>query len=150
MKTTWAQADFVASGDKPFLIGQILISNQYVDGPYIGDPSLTVYPPVEQYRTEYLIPTPGSWDQNWVVISEELGTTVLLDGAMTQSCVVTPSGVLNGKTYQSRKCPLTVGAHRLSGDKPFGIIAYGYGNAGSYALAGGADVKHIYKPPPVN
>ena len=34
------------------MVGQILVSNQYVDGPAIGDPSLTVFPPVEQYRTE--------------------------------------------------------------------------------------------------
>jgi hypothetical protein len=41
------------------------------------------------------------------------------------------------------------GVHRLTGDKPFGIIAYGYGNAGSYAFAGGADVKPVYEPPPL-
>jgi hypothetical protein len=40
------------------MVGQLLVSNQYVDGPYIGDPSLTVFPPVEQYRTEYVILTP--------------------------------------------------------------------------------------------
>ena len=39
--------------------------------------------------------------------------------------------------------------HSLTGDKPFGIVAYGYGSAGSYAFAGGADVKHIYDPPPI-
>ena len=30
------------------MVGQILVSNQYVDGRSIGDPSLTVFPPVEQ------------------------------------------------------------------------------------------------------
>lgn len=150
VKTTWTQDDFVAAGDKPFLIGQILVSNEYVDGPYIGDPSLTVYPPVEQYRTEYLIPSPDSWTETWVVIAEEPGTTVLLDGMMTANCPTAPSGMVNGKMYQSRKCPLGAGGHSLTGDKPFGIVTYGYGSAGSYALAGGADVKHIYNPPPVN
>jgi hypothetical protein len=57
--------------------------------------------------------------------------------------------MLAGVTYESRRCPLTVGAHRLSGDKPFGIVAYGYGAAGSYAFVGGADVKRIYDPPPI-
>jgi len=33
---------------------------------------------------------------------------------------------------------------------PFGITAYGYGPVGSYAFAGGADVKRIYQPPPLD
>jgi len=149
VRTTWAQADFIASADKPFIVGQITISNQYVDGPYIGDPDLTLFPPVEQFRSEYVIPTPGSWDQSWVVISAEVGTSVTLDGNATQSCITESSGTVNNKTYESRRCALTEGVHQLLGDKPFGIIAYGYGNAGSYAFAGGAFVKKIYDPPPI-
>ncbi|MEZ4373619.1 MAG: hypothetical protein R3B07_22550 [Polyangiaceae bacterium] len=52
-------------------------------------------------------------------------------------------------SYESRVCPLSEGAHKLTGDVPFGIVAYGYGGAGSYAFAGGADVKRIYEPPPI-
>ena len=44
---------------------------------------------------------------------------------------------------------MKAGSHQLSGDKPFGIVAYGYGAAGSYAVIGGADVKHVYDPPPL-
>ncbi|MFO0551163.1 MAG: IgGFc-binding protein [Polyangiaceae bacterium] len=149
VKTTYAQDNFTATGDKPFIVGQILISNNYVDGPYIGDPSLTVYPPVEQFRTEYIIPTPGGWDQSWVIIAEEVGGTTTIDGQSTAGCQVEAAGTVEGKQYQSRKCPLSEGAHSLSGDKPFGIFAYGYGSAGSYAIAGGADVKRIYEPPPI-
>lgn len=149
VKTTWAQDNFVVTSTKPVMVGQILVSNQYVDGPYIGDPSLTVYPPIEQFRTEYVIPTPASWTQNWVMIASEVGANVLLDGGATLSCPKEPAGTVEGKTYESRKCALQPGAHRLSGDKPFGIIAYGYGSAGSYAFAGGADVKRVYEPPPL-
>jgi hypothetical protein len=119
-----------------------------VDGPFIGDPALTVYPPVEQYRSEYVILTPGSWDQNWVVIAAEVGATVTIDGAAPAGCIVESAGALDTVQYESRRCPLTQGAHQLSGDKRFGIVAYGYGSAGSYAFAGGADVKPIYEPPP--
>ena len=148
VKTTWAQDDFVATSDKPVMIGQILISNQRVDGPYIGDPSLTVFPPVEQFRTEYIILTPPSWNQNWVVITAEVGTNMTLDG-QPANCTTESSGDLLGIPYESRRCPLTEGVHKLSGDKPYGIVAYGYGSAGSYAFAGGADVEPIYTPPPV-
>ena len=148
VRTTYTQDNMTATGDKPFLIGQILVSQGYVDGPALGDPSLTVFPPVDQYRTEYVILTPGSWNQNWVMIVEEVGAAVTLDGAATDSCAVEPAGTIDGTTYQSRKCALTEGVHSLSAEKPFGIVAYGYGAAGSYAFVGGADVKKIYTPPP--
>ena len=57
--------------------------------------------------------------------------------------------MVGGKTYESRRCSVPEGVHKLSGDKPYGVVAYGYGNAGSYAVAGGADVKPIYDPPPI-
>ncbi|TKC94163.1 IgGFc-binding protein [Polyangium fumosum] len=149
VKTTWAQDNFVVGATKPVMVGQIQVSNGYVDGPAIGDPSLTVFPPIEQFRTEYVIPTPSSWTQNWVVVAAEVGSEIMLDGATTNLCQIEPAGMVEGKTYHSRKCPLQPGVHRLSGDKPFGIIAYGYGSAGSYAFAGGADVKRVYEPPPL-
>ena len=39
--------------------------------------------------------------------------------------------------------------HLIEGDGKFGLTAYGYGPAGSYAYAGGADVKPIYDVPPI-
>ncbi|MBI4699790.1 MAG: IgGFc-binding protein [Deltaproteobacteria bacterium] len=149
VKTTWTQDNAVVSADKPVMVGQILISNQYVDGPYIGDPSLTVFPPVEQFRTEYVILTPPSWNQNWVVVAAQVGAEVSLDGAPTGGCKTEPAGMVKNVAYESRWCPLGEGVHRLSGAKPFGIVAYGYGAAGSYAFTGGADVKRIYEPPPI-
>jgi len=37
--------------------------------------------------------------------------------------------------------------HALKGKQTFGVVAYGYGPAGSYAFPGGADVEPIYTPP---
>lgn len=89
-------------------------------------------------------PGRSSWSQNWVVISAEVGANVTIDGATPDGCIVEPSGAIDG--YESRRCPLRVGVHGLSGHAPFGIVGYGYGSAGSYAFAGGADVKKIYEP----
>ena len=148
VRTTWTQDNFTATGDKPFMLGQLLVSQGYVDGGYLGDPSLTVYPPVDQYRSEYIILTPGSWDQSWVVIAAPVGSSVSIDGVSPAGCRVEPGGTIDGVTYESRACPLVEGTHALSGDQPFGIVAYGYAGAGSYAFVGGADVKKIYEPPP--
>ncbi len=149
VKDTWADKDVIVTSTEPVLIGQLLISQDYVDGPAKGDPSLTVFPPAEQYRTEYVFLTPGSWTENWVVISAETGTEVTIDGAVPGNCIVAPAGTLDGLAYEARRCPLSEGVHSLSGKKPFGIAAYGYGTAGSYAFIGGADVKRIYEPPPL-
>lgn len=150
VKTTWAQDDVTVESSAPVLVGQILVSNQLVDGPAIGDPSLTVYPPVEQFREHYLFLTPGSWAQNWVVIGAEIGSSVDVDGSSSvANCLVTDAGTVAGKHYESRRCQIGEGVHRIDGDKPFGIVAYGYGSAGSYAFAGGADVRRIYAPPPL-
>jgi len=150
---TYAQDNITVESDKPVMIGQILVSQGYVDGPSLGDPSLTVFPPVEQFRTEYIILTPGSWTKNYVVIAKDVSGQVILDGSDTTSCTTSPAGTVTinnvPTTYESRVCPLTEGVHKLTGDKPYGIIAYGYGSAGSYAFVGGADVKKIYSPPPI-
>ena len=83
------------------------------------------------------------------MIAAEVGAEVTLDGSVPTGCVTESAGTMDGKTYESRRCRLnTEGVHTLTGTEPFGIIAYGYGSAGSYAFAGGADVKRIYEPPP--
>ncbi len=149
VRDTWTDKDITVSATEPVLIGQLLISQGYIQGTLIGDPALTMFPPVEQYRTEYVFLTPNSWTENWVVISAQVNGLVGIDGLEPSNCTITPAGNLDGVEYESRRCPLGEGVHRISGDLPFGVVAYGYGSAGSYAFAGGADVKPIYEPPPV-
>ncbi|MBE7452302.1 MAG: hypothetical protein HS111_26490 [Kofleriaceae bacterium] len=40
-------------------------------------------------------------------------------------------------------CRISEGKHTVEGSEPFGLSVYGYYNVGSYAFAGGADVKII-------
>lgn len=147
VRTTWTQDNVVVTSDRPVIVGQILVSNQYVDGPYIGDPSLTVFPPVDQFRSDYVVLTPGAWTQSWGVFIAEPGATVTIDGRDPTGCITEPAGMLSGVTYETRRCPLAEGVHRLAGDRRFGVVVYGYGSAGSYAFVGGADVRRIYEPP---
>ncbi len=152
VRTTWADKDFTATGTKPYMIAQLLISQEYVDGPYTGDPALTVFPPVDQYRDEYRILTPADdglwgWQSNYIVLSAEPDNVITIDDVVPNNCVVTAAGTVQGKTYESRRCPVAAGVHSMKGDTPFGVMAYGYGSAGSYAFPGGADVEQIYEPP---
>jgi IgGFc binding protein len=145
----YTQTDFVATGTEPFALGQILVSQQYTSR-VVGDPSLTVFPSVDQHRQDYLFNVPTSWAENYVVIAMPEGTKITIDGAdLPGTCVPATVGTIDGVAYQARRCPMTEGVHKMAGDKPFGIAAYGYGNAGSYAFIGGANVKKIYTPPPI-
>lgn len=150
IKDTWTQGHVIINSTAPVVIGQLLISQGYVSGALTGDPSLTIFPPADQFRTEYVIPVPPSWSSNYVVIAAQPSTQITLNKNPLSGCKIDPIGDLNGVTYEARTCPLTTGAYYLSGSEPFGIAVYGYGSAGSYAYVGGADVKPIYEVPEIN
>lgn len=146
---TWTQRDLVISASEPILVGQYLVAQDYVEGTPKGDPSFTVFPPVEQAQSEYVFLSPKGWTESWVVIAAVTGTKVTVDGAPASGCVTADAGVLDGKSYTATRCPLAQGVHRLHGDAAFGIMAYGFNDADAYSFAGGAFVKKIYDPPPL-
>lgn len=151
MRETWTVTDFTATGNAPFAIAQILVSQGYTSSPDVGgDPSLTIFPPVDQYRANYLFLVPTSWVKNIVALSIPDGGTVSIDGKPLGSCDTASAGTVDGTPYTAQRCVVSEGVHRLQGNKPFGLVAYGYGPAGSYAFVGGADVKKIYEPPPLH
>lgn len=157
MYETWAQDDIVVESTTPIMIAQILVSQTYTVA-FIGDPSLTYFPPIDQYRERYVFLTPPTWTRNYFVITTpymagmdgpSMGTFTLDGGALPFDCVEDVAGTLGGVEYRSIVCPVEEGAHLLEGDTNFGLTAYGYGPAGSYAYTGGADVKPIYDVPPI-
>jgi IgGFc binding protein len=149
VKDAWTQGDFVATSTEPIVIAQLLVGGDYAEPEPKGDPSFTIFPAIEQARTEYVFLSPSGWKENWVVIGAVQGTDVQIDGAKPTNCILNPAGMIDGKAYESRRCPLAAGAHKLSGAGPFQIMAYGYADADAYAFAGGADIKKIYVPPPL-
>jgi hypothetical protein len=147
---TWTQKDIVVSSTEPVFVAQFLVAQGYVNsGQPDGDPSFTIFPPVEQARTEYVFLSPKGWERAYVVIGAEKGTDVTIDGAAPTGCVVAQAGNLDGNDYEARRCQLAEGVHRLSGTAPFGIMAYGYASADSYAFPGGAFFEKICTPPPL-
>jgi hypothetical protein len=148
VKETWTQADFVLEASEPVAVGQILVSQEQLDGALTGDPSLTIFPAIDQFRRNYLFSVPTSWDSNYVAIAMPKGAMITIDGMPAPaSCASRPMGNIGGSDWVSLTCALTAGPHAMAGDKPFGITAYGYGRAGSYAFVGGANVTKIYDPP---
>jgi len=148
-KAVAAFEDVVVDASAPITIAQIQVSAGYTTT-YIGDPSLTIFPPIEQYRDTYLFLIPASWTKNYYVLGGPKGASYTIDGKPPAGCLVTPAGTLSGIEYESMVCGVAEGVHRVHGDKPFGLTVYGYGSVGSYAYSGGADVEPIYVPPPIN
>ena len=145
---TWTTQSFVLETSEPIIVGQILVSQSFTED-WIGDPSLMVFPPVDQYRSHYVFLVPDSWTLNYVVFASPVDAHLMLDAAAPAGCVNEAAGTIDGTDYEAVTCPLGAGAHVADGDLPFGISVYGYGTTGSYAFPGGADVQKIYDPPPL-
>jgi hypothetical protein len=149
VRDTWTQKDIIVSSSEPIVVAQFLIGEGYVEPQPKGDPSFTIFPAVEQARSEYVFLSPSGWKENWVVIGGEKDVEVTIDGAVPTDCTTHTLGNLEGKDYEARRCPLAIGVHRLSGNKPFQIMAYGYADADAYSFAGGSNIRKIYEPPPL-
>lgn len=147
VRETYTDRDFVAESTEPVAIAQILVSQGYTPKGN-GDPSLTIFPAVDQFRADYLFSVPTSWRANFIALALPKGASVTVDGAAPTGCDSAPMGTIGGVDYIGSRCPISEGAHTLVGTAPFGLAAYGYGTAGSYAFVGGANVKKIYTPPP--
>jgi hypothetical protein len=59
-----AQEDFIVESTSPIMVAQTLVSQTYTVA-IIGDPSLTYFPAVDQYRDRYVFLTPPTWTQNY-------------------------------------------------------------------------------------
>ncbi len=149
VRETYSDKNVVVSSTEPIAVAQFLLSQDYVEPQPKGDPSFTVFPAIEQARTEYVFLALKEWDEHWVVIATEKTTEITIDGAPAANCKTAPAGTLGDKEYESRTCPLTAGVHRISGNAPFQMMAYGYASADAYSFPGGANVKKIYEPPPI-
>ncbi len=150
MREVASYGTIAADSSVPIMIAQLLVSQSFT-ADYIGDPDLTVFPPTEQYRKDYTFLCPGhNWTKNYVAIATPEGNNLLLDGAaLPADCQTVPGPTSQGVKFDTIYCGLQSGAHRVEGDKDFGITVHGYGSAGSYSFVGGAEVKQIYTPPPL-
>jgi IgGFc binding protein len=106
-----------------------------------GDPSLTVVPPVDQYRGNYLFHAPLSYQVNFVTVTAPHGVAVTLDGQPVSGFV--PVGI---SAFDAARVTLGAGqngTHRIQASAPFGISVYGYGHNTSYWYPGGLDVNPL-------
>jgi len=143
MRGEWVELatsnNVLVSGTEPLLVAQYLEGQGSVS--LYGDPSLTLVPPVEQYRNHYNFLSPATYSSNYVTIVAPVGEDVMLDGDTVlgfEALGQTGYAVATKELLQS-------GAHELysEGGAPLGVELYGFGAYTSYMLPGGLDLRLI-------
>jgi hypothetical protein len=135
------QKDTEIAANNPVLVGHYLESAIWQDpllGDAVGDgdPSLALAVPVEQFRTDYILPVPMAYDKNFLSIAAPPTGSVSLDG--------NPINLVPfGASSRSARVMVTAGQHHLTCPNGCGVEVYGYSDAVSYMYAGGLDLKQI-------
>lgn len=138
-----ARSDFRVVGSTPLLVAQFLVGQDYA-GLFsageqgLGDPSLSLAIPIEQYRTSYSILVPETYPLNMINITAQGGQPVELDGRPVVGFTPVPgTGMATARIEVSR------GQHHLDAQMPFGVVSYGFGAYTSYMYPAGLDLKRI-------
>ena len=108
-----------------------------------GDPAMALAVPVEQFRQDYLFHAPTNYESNYVDVTAPMGATVTLDGAPVAFTAIGTTGYGIARIFPLTAGPGMDGNHSITGDMPFGITVYGYGQYTSYWYPGGLDLKQI-------
>ncbi len=133
------QAAFLVSADKKILVSQYMVGQSAGFG--TSDPAMLVAVATEQYRTNYLVHAPTSWQANFVDIIGPDGANVEVDGQAVVDW--TPIG---NTGYSVAHEPLSNGGdgtHSITSDLKVGISVYGVQSFGSYWYPGGLDLTKI-------
>jgi hypothetical protein len=174
-----AHQAFMLEADKPVIIADVQVSQEAAGIPITtdiqlpgGDPSLMFVPPIEQWRSDYVLLTPDKYAFDFLVMTAPFAATVYLDGLPVDGsvCEVVPGDGLDEKTrgaknpaYLVYRCQLSFpiidpnatapanilpgkqndGVHRVVSDYPIGVSVYGFDYRVSYAYAGGTELVDV-------
>lgn len=163
-----ADQDLLLESDKPVAVLQAVASQGVTGIPRQypgGDPALIAVPPVEQYRRDYIFLTPDKYAFDFITITAETETRILLDGEpLPDTCATDPADGIVRKPGEAKpgrvihRCQLSFpkvtsgqgsrvlsadqhdGVHTLVADREVGLIVYGFDRFVSYAYTGGLDL----------
>lgn len=111
----------------------------------LGDPDMTVLPPIENMSLFYTLPTfssNGSFSEHYVaLLCDSLAlTTTTLNGFSLDQTKLRP---FPGTRYYYAVLPVNPGTQRIESTLPCYAEAYGYGNLDSYTFSGGGSFPYI-------
>ncbi len=132
---------------EPALVVKYLLTGDPFDKDslYLGDPDMTVVPPVENMSTFYAVPTIAqgiSFTHHFVNIIVD---SAALNSTLFNTLPIDPKRYtpIPNTRYLYAKYQTYAGEQRLESSLPAYMETYGYGNHDSYSLAGGGDFKYI-------
>jgi len=131
---------------QPVLVTKYLLTcnNDSWDSLYVGDPDMTVVPPIENMSTFYSIPTIANtnFTQHFVTI---LVDTAAVSQTTLNSVLVDKRklGPVPNTRFVYGRFQTFAGEQRLESPLPAYMETYGYGMHDSYTLSGGGDFKYL-------
>ncbi|MCA9618471.1 MAG: IgGFc-binding protein, partial [Myxococcales bacterium] len=134
--------DFFLEADKPIFVTQYMVGARYdpfEGGGDLGDPSMIVTVPVEQYLRDYVVLVPSTWLFDFLVIVRQQGAEVSLDGAPVDTTWA-PAGASG---YEVTRVAVDDGVHAIASPVPLGVTVVGYDWADSYGYPGGLAQRPI-------
>ncbi len=133
-------------GDKPILVSTYMAGQEaFPEQQGVGDPSMSVAVPIEQYRSQYIFTAPVSYLINFATVIAKPGSNVRIDGMPVQESEYTAIGQ-SGYGAAHVELAYDRSVHTLEADQEVGLSVYGYGLYTSYMYPGGADLNRIYEP----
>ena len=146
----------IVTATQPILCAIIDRSAGRGSGTRNGDPSMLVVPPTEQFLSAYtcisIEPNPNdpskqpAFNEHFLTLIAPLDAEASLrvDGQSVPTLRQIPT-----TSFGYTHVPVQQGTHRAECDKPFGIVAYGYGPAESYGYTGGMAFEPLNRAKPV-
>ena len=137
--------DFEILADKPIAVINYMIGSQNIAAQFeVGDPAMVQLGPVSQYLSRYVVLVPGTWVNDYLVITRELDAQITLDGQPVPDLDFVP---VANSGYEVARLSVADGVHVIDGTKNFAVVVVGYDQWDSYAYLGGIGTAVINPNP---
>lgn len=135
--------DFRITGSEALLVAQFLVGQDYegigtAGDMGLGDPSLSLAVPTEQFRRQYSVLAPETFPLNYLNVVAHENAQVELDGD-----TVTGFRPIRGTGMVTARVKIDPGPHELVSSDFFGVVSYGFGTYTSYMVPAGLDLAPI-------
>ncbi len=131
----FSDQNFEVNATGKILVAPVLVSqDQTSEG--TGDPAFVLNVPTSRFRKDYVLLTPDGYRTNYINIIRRAGTVVTLNG----TAIVSPFTPVGAGQFEVGSVAVTPGVQSVESAEPFGIVAFGYDSAVSYAYPGGLDL----------
>ncbi len=130
--------------DHPIMLSQFFVG-QNAHGGSMGDPTMILSVPTEQYRKDYAFITTETIARNYINAVRPTGATVNLDGQELPAGCWTS---IPGTGFEVCRHELDGGTYSVTASEPIGLTVYGLDSYVSYGYPAGLDLRSIVSANP--